>query len=65
MHEQTIQTRGVGAGPNCETGEMILSSLKGRGRVLKLMVGEQNTQSFIDTVQSWLAAREVEPVSEL
>ena len=59
MHEQIIQAREVGAEPNCETREMILSSFKGRGRMPRLTVGEPNTQSFIEAVQSWLAAREV------
>lgn len=59
MHEQEIiQTRGVGAEINCETGKVIVSSLEGRDRVRRSTVAEQNTRSFIDTVLSWLAARE-------
>ena len=55
MHDQTIIQNRVVAKPNCATREVIRSSLEGRGCVL----GEQNTQSFIDAMQSWLAAREV------
>ena len=66
MHKQlVVQTRGVGAEPNCETGDIVLFSRNGRGRVLRSTVGEQHTQSFIDAVESWLAAREVMQVEQL
>ena len=59
MHEQTIiQNRVVDAEPSA-TPEVALSSLEGTGCELKLTAGEQNKQSLIDAVQSWLAAREV------
>ena len=59
MHEQiTIQARGIGAEPNYAAREAILSSLEGRGRAPRLAMAEQNTQSLIDAVLSWLAGRE-------
>ena len=61
-----IQCRVVGAETNCETREAIVSALDRRDRVLlRLTVAEKNTQSFVDTVLSWLAARECVQASQV